>query len=76
MMYYKLEELHGLADGLAIPFLKAATLFGGYNIPKIPTLTIGLFVQPSVIKELPNTFQDRGLTQRFFIFLSQIKSWL
>ena len=30
-----------------------------------PTLTIGLFVQPSVIKEIPNTFQDRGLTQRF-----------
>ncbi len=29
------DELHGLADGLAIPFLKAATLFGGYNIPKI-----------------------------------------
>ncbi|MBM7096658.1 DUF3987 domain-containing protein [Bacillus sp. H-16] len=30
-----------------------------------PTLTIGLFVQPSVVKEIPSTFQDRGLTQRF-----------
>ncbi|WP_164214455.1 YfjI family protein [Virgibacillus sp. YIM 98842] len=30
-----------------------------------PTLTIGLFVQPSVIKDIPDTFQERGLTQRF-----------
>jgi len=30
-----------------------------------PTLTVGLFVQPSIIRDLPDNFQDRGLTQRF-----------
>ncbi|WP_413363450.1 YfjI family protein [Lysinibacillus sp. 3P01SB] len=30
-----------------------------------PMLTIGLFVQPSVIKNLPQEFANRGLTQRF-----------
>ncbi|WP_140422984.1 YfjI family protein [Ureibacillus sinduriensis] len=34
-----------------------------------PTLTIGLFVQPSVIQDLPPYFSYRGLTQRFLFFL-------
>ncbi|MFN0312456.1 DUF3987 domain-containing protein [Kurthia sp. ISK08] len=34
-----------------------------------PTLTIGLYVQPSVIQELPSNFSNRGLTQRFLFFL-------
>ncbi|ARK25596.1 hypothetical protein SporoP37_13660 [Sporosarcina sp. P37] len=34
-----------------------------------PRLTIGLFVQPSVIQELPIGFSNRGLTQRFLYAL-------
>lgn len=34
-----------------------------------PTLTIGMFVQPSVIQELPSYFLNRGLNQRFLYFL-------
>ncbi|NSL53295.1 YfjI family protein [Calidifontibacillus erzurumensis] len=36
-----------------------------------PTLTIGLFVQPTVIQNLPRKFSERGLTQRFLFFLPQ-----
>lgn len=34
-----------------------------------PLLTIGLFVQPSVIQDIPSSFSSRGLTQRFLYFL-------
>lgn len=34
-----------------------------------PTMTIGLFVQPSVIQNIPFNFQNRGLTQRFLYSL-------
>ena len=34
-----------------------------------PTMTVGLFVQPSVIQDIPFNFQDRGLTQRFLYSL-------
>lgn len=34
-----------------------------------PLLTIGLFVQPSVIESLPEYFSGRGLTQRFLFYL-------
>lgn len=34
-----------------------------------PLMTIGLFVQPSVIKGIPSQFQNRGLTQRFLYSL-------
>lgn len=30
-----------------------------------PNLTIGLFIQPSVIKKVPHAFQERGLMPRF-----------
>ena len=43
------------------------------NSPSIllenPTLTIGLFVQPSVIQNLPVKFSERGLMQRFLFYL-------
>src|SRR5690625_4612295 len=38
-------------------------------ILKKPLMTIGLFVQPSVIKGIPIQFQNRGLTQRFLFSL-------
>ncbi|QCR33585.1 YfjI family protein [Lysinibacillus sp. SGAir0095] len=39
---------------------------GGKSISlKNPILTIGLYVQPTVIQEIPNNFSSRGLTQRF-----------
>lgn len=38
-------------------------------ILKNPTLTVGLMVQPSVIRELPSNFSDRGLVQRMLFFL-------
>lgn len=34
-----------------------------------PLITIGLFVQPSVIEEISSQFQNRGLTQRFLYSL-------
>lgn len=34
-----------------------------------PTMTVGLFVQPSVIRDIPQNFQERGLTQRFLYSL-------
>lgn len=34
-----------------------------------PTMTMGLFVQPSVIQDIPYNFQNRGLTQRFLYSL-------
>ncbi|WP_100012316.1 YfjI family protein [Lentibacillus sediminis] len=39
-----------------------------------PTLTIGLFLQPDVVKNIPEQFQERGLTQRFLY--SFPRSWL
>ncbi|QKY70728.1 C45 family peptidase [Lentibacillus sp. CBA3610] len=33
-----LDELEGLADGLKIPWVKAAALFSGYNLPKVGAL--------------------------------------
>jgi len=34
-----------------------------------PKLTLGLFIQPIVIQQLPSNFSNRGLTQRFLFFL-------
>ncbi|MER2078064.1 YfjI family protein [Psychrobacillus psychrotolerans] len=34
-----------------------------------PKLTLGLFVQPIVLQQLPSNFTNRGLTQRFLFFL-------
>ena len=39
-----------------------------------PKLTIGLFVQPESMRDLPKKFQDRGLLQRFFFSFPQ--SWV
>ncbi|KAA0941638.1 DUF3987 domain-containing protein [Sporosarcina sp. ANT_H38] len=39
-----------------------------------PKLTIGLFVQPESMRNLPKNFQDRGLLQRFFYSFPQ--SWV
>ena len=45
--------------------LKVNRKSDGEKIIKEPALTIGIFAQPDIIKELPNAFKGRGLTARF-----------
>lgn len=42
-----LSELEGLAEGLVMPFPKAAALLGGYDVPKIAAMGCSAMITPS-----------------------------
>ncbi|MGG4103742.1 C45 family peptidase [Paenibacillus lautus] len=42
-----LSELEGLAEGLEMPFPKAAALLGGYDVPKIAAMGCSAMITPS-----------------------------
>ncbi|MGG4344101.1 C45 family autoproteolytic acyltransferase/hydolase [Paenibacillus lautus] len=42
-----LSELEGLAEGLEMPFPKAAALLGGYDVPKITAMGCSAMITPS-----------------------------